>query len=58
MPRIPRVVALYVMLTVCAGHAQQGATPAPQTPAAPAPARGVLGPAPNFTGNTTTLDTT
>ncbi len=58
MARIPRVVALYVMLTVCAGHAQQGATPAPQTPAAPAPARGVLGPAPNFTGNTTTLDTT
>ena len=25
---------------------------------APAPQRGVLGPAPNFTGNTTTLDTT
>ncbi len=62
MHRTLRFGAIVGILTMCTTYAQQ--TPSPQTPdgappaaAAPAPERGVLGPAPNFTGNTTTLDT-
>jgi quercetin dioxygenase-like cupin family protein len=48
---------LIVLLLRSGGYAQQAAPgPPPATP--PAPTRGVLGPAPGFTGNTTTLDTT
>jgi quercetin dioxygenase-like cupin family protein len=47
-----RVVLLVALTSVCSLYAQQG-KPAPE-----APQKGVLGPAPNFTGNTTTLDTT
>jgi len=46
-----RLVAMVVVFTVCTATAQQ-------PPAAPAPVPGVPGPAPNFTGNTTTLDAT
>jgi quercetin dioxygenase-like cupin family protein len=53
MVRILRVTVLLAMIYVCTGYARQAAAPA-----APAPQRGVLGPAPNFTGDTTTLDTT
>lgn len=49
MSRILRLVAIVVAFTVCTVTAQQ-------PPAAPVP--GVPGPAPNFTGNTTTLDAT
>jgi quercetin dioxygenase-like cupin family protein len=55
MVRTSRVAVLVALTTVCTAYAQQGAAP---TPAPAAPQRGVLGPAPNFTGNTTTLDTT
>ena len=51
MSRILRLVAMMVVFAVCTATAQQA-------PAAPAPVPGVLGPAPNFTGNTTTLDAT
>jgi 4-carboxymuconolactone decarboxylase len=53
-----RLAAVFGMLTISAAQAQQ-APPLqapPTAPAAPAPQRGVLGPAPNFIGNTTTLD--
>ena len=46
-----RVVLLVALTSACTLFAQQG-TPAPEAQ------KGVLGPAPNFTGNTTTLDTT
>jgi quercetin dioxygenase-like cupin family protein len=55
MPRTFGIAALVVLSAVCTAEAQQAAAPAP---AAPAPQRGVLGPAPGFTGNTTTTDTT
>ena len=61
MPRTVTTAALVFSLNATpALLAQQPAagTPAPTTQAAPAPQPGVLGPAPNFTGNTTTLDTT
>jgi quercetin dioxygenase-like cupin family protein len=45
----PLAVFIFCVLAVAAGGAQQAATP---------PSRGVLGPAPGFTGNTTTLDIT
>ena len=47
-----RVAVLVALTSVCTLYAQQG-NPAPE-----AQQKGVLGPAPNFTGNTTTLDTT
>src|SRR5512145_1834480 len=53
MVRTSRVAILIALTSVCTAYAQQGAAPAPASPQ-----RGVLGPAPNFTGNTTTLDTT
>ena len=53
MARISGVAVLAALTIVCTASAQQ-----PSAPAAGAPQRGVLGPAPNFTGNTTTLDTT
>jgi quercetin dioxygenase-like cupin family protein len=59
-----RLVVLFGMSAVCVGHAEQAAAPqapAPagqSTPAAPAPARGVLAEAPGFTGRTATLDAT
>lgn len=46
-----RLAAILAIFTVCTATAQQ-------PPAAPAPVPGVPGPAPNFTGNTTTLDAT
>jgi quercetin dioxygenase-like cupin family protein len=55
MARTFRLAALFAMFTLTILSADQAA---PQAPAAPAPQRGVLGPAPNFVGNTTTLDTT
>ena len=51
MACIARVALLVAITGVCTLHGQQSA------PAADAPQKGVLGPAPNFTGNTTTLDT-
>jgi quercetin dioxygenase-like cupin family protein len=50
--RFALIVALLALVPV---SAQEGAQDRSQKPAAPQP--GVLGPAPNFTGNTTTLDT-
>jgi quercetin dioxygenase-like cupin family protein len=60
-----RSVLFFISLGACLillvsggrGHAQQGAPAAPPAGASP-PARGVLGPAAGFTGNTTTLETT
>jgi quercetin dioxygenase-like cupin family protein len=50
MPRyVPLTVVIFCVLAIAAGADQQTVTP---------PARGVLGPAQGFTGNTTTLDTT
>ena len=54
MVRTRSFAAVLALLAFAARSADQTA-PAPG--AAPAPQRGVLGPAPNFTGNTTTLDT-
>ncbi len=48
--------AVLALVAFTALSADQAA-PAPAPGTAPAPQRGVLGPAPNFTGNTTTLDT-
>jgi len=56
MARTFRLAALFAMLTLTALSADQAA-PLQEAPSTPAPQRGVLGPAPNFTGNTTTLDT-
>ena len=55
MPRSLHVAVVFALFAFAAASAQQ-----PESPALPAqpPARGVLGPAPNFTGNTTTLETT
>jgi 4-carboxymuconolactone decarboxylase len=63
MIRLLQLVVVFAIFAASAALGQQGAapqTPAPgQTaPAAPAPQRGVLGPAQGFTGNTTTLDPT
>lgn len=64
MARPLQLIAAFAIFTVSAAFAQQGGapqTPVPAgetTPGAPAPQRGVLGPAQGFTGNTTTLDTT
>jgi 4-carboxymuconolactone decarboxylase len=50
MPRhVLLTVIIFCAIAIAAGAAQQASTP---------PARGVLGPAQGFTGNTTTLDTT
>jgi quercetin dioxygenase-like cupin family protein len=49
------IVAAAAIVSAGQGDAPKPA-PAPSAQA-PAPQRGVLGPAPNFTGNTTTLDT-
>ena len=62
MHRTLRLGVSVGILTMCPIYAQQAPSPqppgaAPPAAAAPAPERGVLGPAPNFTGNTTTLDT-
>jgi len=60
MARTLRLVALITLVAlagVSADQTQQVTAP-PRGPAGPAPQKGVLGPAPNFTGNTTTLDTT
>lgn len=52
MPRhVPLAVVIFCVLAIAAGAAQQQQSAAP-------PARGVLGPAQGFTGNTTTLDAT
>ena len=69
MPRTLQLAALLAVFALAAASAQQPKSPAqpigPRSPTyptpapvvnPPAPARGVLGPAPNFTGNTTTLD--
>lgn len=58
MPRTGPLVALMVLAVVCVGYAQQGGPPQPPAAEQPAPApqRGMLGPAAGFTGNTTTLD--
>ena len=71
MPRILQLATVFAIFALAAASAQQPPaqpaqprsptypTPAPvANPPADPPARGVLGPAPNFTGNTTTLDTT
>ena len=55
------LAVIFTMFAVCTAYSQASIQPAPavpQAPAAPAPPTGVLGPAPNFTGNTATLDTT
>jgi quercetin dioxygenase-like cupin family protein len=59
MHKTLRFGAIVGILTMCTTYAQtpSSRTPGAPPPAAPAPERGVLGPAPNFTGNTTTLDT-
>jgi quercetin dioxygenase-like cupin family protein len=57
MARTLRFAAVLAMFALAALSADQAAQEKP-APAGSAPARGVLGPAPNFTGNTTTLDTT
>jgi quercetin dioxygenase-like cupin family protein len=50
MPRnVPLALVIFCVLAIASGAAQQSAAP---------PARGVLGPAQGFTGNTTTLDVT
>ncbi len=56
MARTLRLAAVFAMLTFTALSADQAAQQKPAP--ADAPQRGVLGPAPNFTGNTTTLDIT
>jgi quercetin dioxygenase-like cupin family protein len=69
MTRTLTLAAALAVLALAAASAQQPESPAqpigPRSPTyptpapvanPPAPARGVLGPAPNFTGNTTTLD--
>jgi len=48
-----RFALIFAALPLVSTSAQEGAQPRP----APAPQPGVLGPAPNFVGNTTTLDT-
>ena len=73
MPRNLQLAAVFAMFALAAASAQQPESPAqplpPRSPTYPTPApvanppaeppaRGVLGPAPNFTGNTTTLDPT
>jgi quercetin dioxygenase-like cupin family protein len=64
MARLSQLVAVFAIFAASATFGQQAATPqtpAPAgatTPGAPAPQRGVLGPAQGFTGNTTTLDNT
>ena len=57
MARTFRLAAVFAMLTLTALSADQAAQQKP-APGDAAPQRGVLGPAPNFTGNTTTLDIT
>jgi quercetin dioxygenase-like cupin family protein len=69
MPRSLQLAAVFAVAALAAASAQQPETPAqPRSPTYPTPApvanppaqppaRGVLGPAPNFTGNTTTLET-
>ena len=52
-----RTVSFAAVLALVAFAALSADQAAPPTDAAPAPQRGVLGPATNFTGNTTTLDT-
>ena len=54
MVRTLRFAFVVSLFAVSSGYAQQG--PAAPASAAPAPQRGVLGPATGFTGNTTTLD--
>ena len=51
-----RVALIFTAIALVPVSAQEGAANKSQ-PSAPAPQPGVLGPAPNFTGNTTTLDT-
>lgn len=71
MTRTLTLAAAFAVFALAAASAQQPESPAqpigPRSPTyptpapivnPPAPARGVLGPAPNFTGNTTTLDAT
>ena len=48
-----RFALIFAAIAFVSTSAQEGAQPRP----APAPQPGVLGPAPNFVGNTTTLDT-
>ena len=72
MPRTLQLAAVFAVFALAAASAQQPKSPAqpaqPRSPTYPTPAPvanppaqppagGVLGPAPNFTGNTTTLDT-
>lgn len=58
MVRTFTLAAVLATLALAALSAQQAASQEKPAPTAAAPARGVLGPAPNFTGNTTTLDNT
>lgn len=57
MPRSLQLATLLAVLALAPVVAQQPAAPVVNPPATPpAPQFGVLGPAPNFTGNTGTLD--
>ena len=61
MIRSLQLIVVFAIFAASATFGQQTAAPQPApagqaTPAAPAPQRGVLGPAQGFTGNTTTLD--
>jgi quercetin dioxygenase-like cupin family protein len=65
MVRSVTFVAVLAFVALAAVSADQQTTPSSAAfqeggaiPSAPAPKPGVLGPAPNFVGNTTTLDTT
>ena len=61
MRRRISLVAIFAITTICSLSAQQAPVSQPATPpSSPVPASqpGVLGPAANFTGNTTMLDTT